>query len=119
MLAASDNQAELMRWHYCLGHLPFSKLKQLAINGEIPKKLAKVASPKCAGCLFGAMTKIPWRSKETKASHKVFVATKLGECVSVNQMTSTKPGYYAQLKGKLAKKRYCCATIFVDHFSRL
>jgi hypothetical protein len=26
-LAAADNQAELMRWHYCLGHLPFPKLK--------------------------------------------------------------------------------------------
>jgi hypothetical protein len=58
-LAASDQQAELMRWHYRLGHLPFSRLKQLAINGKIPKKLAKAAPPKCAGCLFGAMTKIP------------------------------------------------------------
>ncbi len=108
-----------MRWHYCLGYLPFSRLKQLAINGKIPKKLAKVAPPKCAGCLFGVMTKIPWRGKETKASHKVFVATKPGKCVSVDQMTSTEPGFYAQLKGRLTKKRYHCATIFVDHFSRL
>ncbi len=49
-----------MRWHYRLGHLSFSKLKQLALNGEISKKLAKVKPPKCTGCLFGAMTKIPW-----------------------------------------------------------
>jgi hypothetical protein len=97
----------------------FSRLKQFAINGKIPKKLAKVAPPKCAGCLFGAMTKIPWRGKETKASHEVFVATKPGECVSVDQMASTEPGFYAQLKGRLTKKRYRCATIFVDHFSRL
>jgi hypothetical protein len=108
-----------MRWHYRLGHLPFSRLKQLAINGKIPKKLAKVAPPKCAGCLFGTMTKRPWRSKETKASHEVFVTTKPGECVVIIQMTSTKPGFYAQLKGKLTKKRYRCAIIFVDHFSRL
>jgi hypothetical protein len=84
---------------------------------KIPKKLAKVAPPKCAGCLFGAMTKIPWRGKETKASHKVFVTIKLEECISVDQMTSAKPGFYAQLKGKLTKMRYRCATIFVDHFS--
>jgi len=45
MLAASDNQAELMRWHSRLGHLPFLKLKQLAINGKIPKKLTKVIPP--------------------------------------------------------------------------
>ncbi len=77
-LAATDNHTKLMRWHYRLGHLPFVKLKQLALNGEIPKKLAKVKPPKCAGCLFGTMTKIPWRDKETKASHKVFIATKPG-----------------------------------------
>ncbi len=35
-LAAVDNQAELMRWHYRLGHLSFSKLKQLVLNGKIP-----------------------------------------------------------------------------------
>ena len=108
-----------MCWRYPLGHLPFLRLKQLAINGEIPKKLAKVASPKCAGCLFGAMTKIPWWGKETKSSHEVFVATKPEECVSVDQMTSTELGFVAQLKGKVTKKRYCCATVFVNHYSRL
>jgi len=36
-LAAADNQAELMQWHYRLGHLTFAKLKQLTLNGEIPK----------------------------------------------------------------------------------
>ncbi len=107
-----------MQWHYRLGHLTFPKLKQLALTGEIAKKLAKVLPPKCAGCLFGAMTKLPWRGKETKADYKVFVATKPGECVLVDQMMSTEVGYYAQFQGKLTKKRYKCA-IFDDHFSRL
>jgi hypothetical protein len=93
------------------------KLKQLALNGKIPRKFAKVPPPKCAGCLFGVMTKLPWRGKESKSSHEVFVATKPGETVSVNQMVSTKAGFFAQLKGVLTKKRYKCATIFVDHFS--
>jgi hypothetical protein len=35
-LAAVDDQAKLMRWHYRLGRLAFSKLKQLALNGKIP-----------------------------------------------------------------------------------
>jgi len=56
-LATANDQAELMRWHYRLGHLTFAKLKQLTLNGEIPKKLAKITPPKCAGCLFGVMTK--------------------------------------------------------------
>ncbi len=118
-LAAANKQTELMHWRYCLGHLPFVKLKQLALSREIPKKLAKVKPPKCAGCLFGMMTKIPWRGKETKASHEVIFASKLGECVSINQMTSTEVGFYAQMKRKLSKKRYRCATIFVGHYSHL
>jgi hypothetical protein len=35
-LAAVDEQAKLMHWHYHLGHLNFSKLKQLALNSKIP-----------------------------------------------------------------------------------
>jgi hypothetical protein len=77
-LTAADNQAKLMRWHYRLGHLSFPKLKVLAKNSKIPCRLAKVPPPKCAGCLFGAMTKTPWRGKESKATHQVFVATKPG-----------------------------------------
>jgi hypothetical protein len=118
-LLAANKQAKLMQWHYRLGHLTFPKLNQLALNGKIPKKLTKVLPPKCAGCLFGAMTKLPWQGKETKADHKVFVATKPGECILVNQMTSTEVGLFAQLKGKLTKKHYKCATIFVDHYSCL
>ena len=34
-------------------------------------------------------------------------------------MASTEVGFFAQMKGKLTKMRYRCATIFVDHFSRL
>jgi hypothetical protein len=34
-------------------------------------------------------------------------------------MTSNEVGLYAQMKGKLTKKRYRCATVFVDHYSRL
>jgi hypothetical protein len=116
-LSATNKQAKLMQWRH--GHLTFPKLKQLPLNGKIPKKLAKVLPPKCAGCLFGAMTKLLWQGKETMANHKVFVATKPGESILVNQMTSIEVGFFAQLKGKLTKKRYKCATIFVDPYSRL
>jgi hypothetical protein len=108
-----------MQWNYRLSHLGFSKLKQLTLNCKIPNKLAKVTPPKCAGCLFGAVTKLPWHGKETKASHNVFIATKARECISVDQMTSTEVGFYAQLKGKLTKKCYKCATVFVEHFGHL
>ncbi len=60
-LSATDDQAELMQWHYHLGHLFFSKLKQLALNGKMPQRIAKIKPPTCAGCLFGAMTRVPWK----------------------------------------------------------
>jgi hypothetical protein len=116
-IAAADDQAELMQWHYHLGHIPFASLKQMAANGKIPNKLGKVKPPKCAGCLFGAMTKLPWHGKESKASYKVFVATKPGECVSVDQMVLTQVGFFMQLKSKLTNHRYSSTTIFVDHYS--
>ncbi len=77
-LSATDKQARLMQWYYHLGHLTFLKLKQLALNSKIPKKLAKVLPPKCAGCLFGAMTKLSWRGKETKAATRSYLQPNLG-----------------------------------------
>jgi hypothetical protein len=35
-LAPVDDQAKLMHWHYRLGHLASSKLKQLMLNSKIP-----------------------------------------------------------------------------------
>ena len=117
---AKDRAAELLRWHYRLGHLPFSKLQQLAKLGAIPRYLANVPVPKCAACLFGAMMRTPWRTKpSSKPKSEIFVATKPGEVVSVDQMVSTLPGFVAQMTGKLTKRRYTGATVFVDHFSRL
>ncbi len=63
------------------------------------------------------MTKVPWKGQET--SSKVIVATKVGQCVSVDQMISMQVGFNGQLKGTLTKKCYTAATIFVDHYSRL
>ena len=117
-ISASNDQAELLRWHCRLGHLPFPQLVSLAENGEIPKRLAKVQTPRCAGCLFGKMTKVPWRTK-AKDNKQVHKATYPGECVSVDQLQSTQPGFFAQLKGKLTTQRYNSSTVFVDHFSRL
>ncbi len=62
---------------------------ELALNGEIPKKLSKLKPLQCSGCLFGVMTRLPWRGKELAFSHEILVATKPGEIVSVDQMEST------------------------------
>ncbi|KAL7527381.1 hypothetical protein ACHAWF_002156 [Thalassiosira exigua] len=66
------------------------------------------------------MTHTPWRTKpSSKPKSEIFLATKPGEVVSVDQMVSTLPGFVAQMTGKLTKRRYTGAIVFVDHFSRL
>jgi hypothetical protein len=58
------------------------------------------------------MTKVPWKGRETPFDHQVFVATKVGQCVSVDQLISMQVGFIVQLKGTLTKKRYTVATVF-------
>jgi hypothetical protein len=118
-LSTADDQAELMQWHYHLGHLACSKLKQLALNSEIPQRLAKVKPSAYAGCLFDAMTRVPWKGQETSSNHQVFVATKVGQCVSIDQLISMQEGFITQLKGSLTKKQYTAARVFVDQYSKL
>ena len=114
--ASLDPHDELLRWHYCLGHLPFDHVKQLAQTGQLPKRLLASKKPFCAACQYGKMTRRPWRVKgDNKDATKT--ATRPGQVVSVDQLESNSPGLIAQLKGKLTQQRYKYATIFVDQYS--
>ena len=108
---------ELLRWHYRLGHLPFDRIRQLALMGQLPKRLLTCKKPFCSACQYGKMTKRPWRVKgDNKNTSKM--ATWPGQIVSVDQLESNTPGLITQLKGKLTQQRYKYATVFVDQFSR-
>jgi hypothetical protein len=91
----------------------------MAELGILPRKLAQVNPPKCAGCLFGTMTKKPWRNKGKSPKGVGHLATAPGKMVSVDQMESSAAGSISQIKGKLTRRRYKAATIFVDNFSRM
>ena len=111
-----DRHDELLRWHYCLGHLPFNRIRQLTSKGQLLKCLLSCKKPFCSACQYGKMTKRPWRVKgdDKKATKMV---TRPGEIVLVDQLESNTPGLIAQLKGKLIQQRYKYATVFVDQFS--
>ena len=85
---AKNPQAELLHWH-CLGHCSFTLLKQLAQSGEVPKPLATIITPKCTGCLFGAMTMKKWYT-EGSSDKQIQEAMRTNKCVSMDQMMSTK-----------------------------
>jgi hypothetical protein len=106
-------------WHDKLKHPPTQRMQRLIALGLLPARLKKLHKPpKCAGCLTWKATKKPWRVKG-KQSSTIKEATYCGECVSVDQLDATTPGFIAQLKGILTRRRYRYATIFVDHFSRV
>ena len=110
--------AELLRTHYKLAHLSFKDIQTMAKKGHLPSRLADCRIPRCSGCLFGKATRRPWRTK-SPSNAKIRIATKPGQCISVDQLESPTPGLFGQLKGTPTLKRYKAATVFVDHFSRL
>jgi hypothetical protein len=103
-----------------MGHISPRKIRLLAKQGILPKRLLNCRIPICTSCLFGKATRRPWRSKvpgNPQGAAKTL--TRPGECVSVDQMESPTPGLVAQMRGKPTKARYKVATVFIDHVSRL
>jgi len=94
----SKDEEELMYWHLRLGHLAFSRVQHMAHLGLLPRHLQKAKKPFCSGCIYGKMTRRPWRTKGMY--HQTpRVTTKPGECISADQLESSAPGFIAQLKG--------------------
>ncbi|KAL7580919.1 hypothetical protein ACA910_005738 [Epithemia clementina (nom. ined.)] len=108
---------ELLRWHYRLSHMAFSRLRQMCEIGDLPRRLLQAKTPFCAACQYGKLTRRPWRTKGQVITG-VKVATHPGQVVSVDQLESPTAGFVAQLKGAPTLQRYRYATIFVDHYSR-
>ena len=108
-----SDQAALMLLHEQLGHCSFAHLKQMAEQGIIPRKLAKVPPPKCPSCLYGKAHRKPWRTH--KIDPKIKPTTVPGAVVSIDQLESPVPGFVPIAKGQPTVQRYRGASVFVDH----
>ena len=116
--ATLSAKEQLMAAHIRFGHTPFGILVQAARNGILPKSIITDDYPSCPSCVYGKASRRAWRT--AKSQGKIAPnATRPGDVVSVDQMDATIPGFVAQAKGRLTRKRYKTATIFVDHVSRL
>lgn len=93
----------MLKVHYKLGHLPFSKIRFMAANGTLDGRMANCRIPTCAACSYGKATKKPWRNKTP--NHKIGSQQTMmpGICVSVDQMESPIPGLVAHMKGTPTK----------------
>jgi len=108
--------AKMLREHHQLTHLPFSRMRAMSRAGLLPSTFQTCQEPVCSSCLYGKAMRRPWRTKGSSTGG-LKRATYTGQCVAVNQSKLLSPGLVAQLKGIPTKKRYTCATVFVDLFS--
>jgi hypothetical protein len=117
-LKLPTREMEYHHWHIKLGHLSKTKMRQLIDNGTLPRNLSKLDPPLCSACVYGKATKTPWRTKGKPTNKTPREVKYPGECVAVDQLESSTPGFIGQLKGSiLTKQRYRYATVFVDLFS--
>jgi hypothetical protein len=108
----------LLKYHNQFGHVSFQRLVELAKQGVIPKRLAKVPPPMCAACAYAKATRKPWKGKD-RIDYEGIKYTRPGEMVSVDQLVSPTVGFIAQMTGKLTNSRYRYATVYVDHASHM
>ena len=116
-LHPADTAAEFLYWHHRMGHCSYPKIRLMARQGILPSRLADCRAPTCTSCIYGKMHRRPWRGK-SRQDHQTREASAPGEIVSVDQLVSRTPGLIAQLRGIPTTKRYTCATIFVDQYSK-
>jgi GAG-pre-integrase domain len=114
----SNNQTQLLRWHYKLGHISMHRIQRMASQGLLPSSIARCRVPLCQSCIYGMMTRKGWRNKGEQSTI-LRRAEKPGFHVSVDQIESPVPGLVGQLKGIPTRARYKVATVFVDGYSGL
>ena len=84
--------ALMMQYHHQFGHISFKRLREMAKQGIIPKRLAKVDTPVCSACEYTKATKRKWHNKTLKNAPEEAKPTKPGEIVLVNQLVSPTLG---------------------------
>ena len=109
----------MLRYHHRFGHISFAKLRNMAKQNIIPRRLAECPIPACSACLFAKATRRQWRNKRRKNWSGSRKATRPGDVVSVDQLVSPTPGFISQITGRLTTKRYKYTTVYVDQFSGL
>jgi len=117
-LKLPTREMEYHHWHVKLGHLSKTKMRQLIDNGTFPRNLSKMDPPLCSTCVYGKATKTPRQTKGKSPNKTPREVKHPGECVAVDHIESSTPGFIGQLKGSiLTKQWHRYVTVFVDLFS--
>jgi hypothetical protein len=113
----SKSQKLLLKWHQRLSHLHFGQIQDLARQGRLPKTLLGCDPPICKSCQYGKAHRRPVASA---GKSQPIDANDLhpGDCVSVDQIESSEPGYVDIYSGKPTNAKYHAASLYTDHASR-
>ncbi len=94
----TEASVKFLWYHQSYGHMSPLRIQAIAKRGILPRILATCPVPVCTACLYGKVSKKPWRFKPSEEEREaVRPVTNPGECVSVNMMTSLTPGLVAQI----------------------
>ena len=115
----STHQAELLSWHYRLGHISFGQIQRMAERGDLPAYLTAEKKPLCASCQYKKQTKRLWRTKALVNAMTTPPATAPGSVVGVDQLISSTLGLIGKIRGMLTRQWYTVTTVFIDHYSGL
>ncbi len=113
----SKPQRLLLKWHQRLSHMHFGIIQDLARQGRLPKALATCDAPLCKSCQYGKAHRRPV-APPGKARPIDSDNLQPGDCVSVDQLESSEPGYVDIYSGKPTTARYHAASLYTDHASR-
>ena len=89
----------------------------MSTQGIVNSKFKHLPFPVCYTYWYTKLTKRKTRDNGKHIPQDV--ATCPGQMVPVDQQISTSPGLIAQMKDILTTKRYKCAIIYVDQYSRI
>jgi hypothetical protein len=106
-----------------LGHTSSKKIRALATNGILPRRVAKYRILMCTSCLQGISTRQPRRTKTAGMrarlfTRRLFARSPSQETASPSISLSQRlKDFIDQIKGKPTVKRHHAATVFVNHYS--
>jgi hypothetical protein len=121
----TNNQKNMLRWHWKLGHVGFQQLQWIGRQGWLGKvgELfgdTKVHPPKCASCQFGKQERTPRKGSTVKVDKQregILSADKLnpGDLIFSDQYCSSVPGRVFGRRGaSISSQTYCGGTLFCD-----
>ena len=129
----SNAEKELLRWHFKLGHIAFSKVQALMRTGVLSHSEGTLqlhhaaatlsTAPKCAACTFAKQRVRPSPGRKISTIHDTVGALRSnnvypGQEVSVDHFICSTKGRLFSSRGKTKDNdMYCGGCIFVDHCS--